>query len=669
MAIPVPADIFELLPKININTYPYPGAIFPNAKFLDQFTVTIIFSVNESTTGEYDLIINNKPMDMSNINLMDLGTYGYNGTLSEIIFTAEEILQLKNDIVNDTFSNSKLLEEKIQNVDISNINCDEIVDSTDPNYTPNIVTTTLLDDQGNVIKTIKTDLNNTSKESCQDPLEKLKISILDSIPAIDINNNIPDTQDPNCILPEDSILTEDLKTDLAKVNVASDITTNDVNTFETQTNSLINNQLNKFNNLNGENINLDNYEENIKNELEDNLNINFPKYGMPLIVLNPDLNIIINIVDQEIQVLNISDIDSPVSKDIKTDLKIDINLHPGARIIPGIKYILKYSRNYNNHSLELSREYENNIYSDELTSTVDTGLFYLGVDKAGLKHFCGTFYHVQLDENKSLSLFDIINTKRSFTPVYGALAFYDFYNIDLDNTRIFINRVFPYETEMNPITMTDNFKLLDRLNNDYTFMNHGIIEDIFCSKNIMNTSFCISTWIKKHPYSNPYNLLKYDKSRQVLLADTINNNYLYYNENSKVFHIEFFNQKFKVNYELQNDIWYLITFKYNKNLNKLYLEIRTEIPNDLLNINKNITSFELEETENILDNKFQLTNIYGNYNIQKQDFYNKFNCVSGPIILHKEYQDSVVFDNLFKTQWLVLKDYIDIGTGDLGDLL
>lgn len=682
--IVAPKDLFELAPQImDISKYPYPGAMFPAFKFMNVFSIMITFRIPFGTMDhDIKLTIDKEVTNLEKIKNMDLSSYGIQGTVEDISNLSRIETSLNNTTIKNAFKQTEALQDKLKNpVDTtqtipSNCNSQPPFDTglVDSDGNP-IVKTDITNLSGEVVSTVESKVSDTI-QSCDNSGESIKKTILDGIPEVNMDAfNSEQLKDPLCQLPEDNKTSESIKQAVTKANLATDTSSTDVNDVLDEFNSLqteTENKLKKYFNNNQDIQTSDEYyQQNVA--LPENEDLKYEDYGIPLLVLNPELNIIINIVDNELRVLNFNQVDSAISPNPQNQvLKIDTSLNPDAKILEEITYTLVYSRNYNSHTLELRREFSDVVFTDTAVNPVDTGVFYLGMDKAGLKFFCGRIYTAQIFENEQVNLSSFIESNFKFNTIPGALGFYDFYNrsdVDPLDTRIYYNKVYPYQSKLlGPISMTSNYELLPRLNNNYTFMNHGVIDNIFCKNNMLKNDFTIMLWIKKHPYSNRFKTIEYNRSQQYLIHDAINNNYVFYDEMQRSFYVQFFGHKEHFDYVLNNNEWYLISFKLNRFEKKVTLNILSlRNPSDLTSVN--LSSFDIVldiPDEELKYKEFNLTSIYGEYNHEaeihnKIRYINKFNCVSGPIIFFNHYQPNILEEIIYQTHYKVLREYVNIG--------
>jgi len=684
-AIVVPAEIFNIVPEIeDMRSFPYPGAIFSTAQYIDRFSIFITFELNPvSYYADQPLSINKTDLSADTISQLDLTEFGFDGKVSDLA-NIEAIKQLTGTNVLNEMQNSVNIMDNLEELKanpLNQVSCPELTTEEQLELEEaNLMTTEIRDTEGNVIETIQTQLSEQpfSCPNSTDPAAELTANILNGLVIPSADNPLDTSTEPAvCHIPEGPY--QDIVKDaLTTAEVQTNVTTLDVNNITNSLTAVVDRQLELIGNNTA--IDPDTAEENvevIKDMLDD---VELVQYGIPVLVINKELNIIIQIVNGELRVLNfdkfITDIPGleipntpsgfkPNISTLNPELKIDIVENPGARILPGIKYTLMYSRRFNNHKIELQREFKDEVYQAEAVAGIDTGMFYLGTDKAGLKHFCGKFHdvHLTLDGSDSVRNY---NRQNSFmNEIYGALAFYDFYNPgdSISNqalSRIKFNKVYPYKNITNAISMRGDWKLEDRLTNNYTFMNHGFIDDIFCKDFFLKKSFTISVWINKNRRLDNPEDFRY-KKRQMIISDNINENYFWYDESTYEFNIQFHGFHYRMFFNIIPQLWNMVTFRYSAELQKFYLDvkIKTKDIDGIYTTETFSEEFQLDTDLEVANKKeFRLLNIFAEYIWDKKEHQNIFDCLSGPIILYDNFQTDLIINNNFENQWPVLDEYL-----------
>ena len=691
----VPAEIFELAPEIpDMKSFKYPGAEFSTAQYLNKFSVFITFEINSTSYyNDRTLSINKITISEDNLADMDLSKYGFTGKVSDLA-AIESLKQLTGTNVLDAMQESVNAIDNMEALKADPLNaagCPELTTEQQQEIIDqNLMQTEIKDLEGNVIKTVYTQLSEQpfTCPNSTDPNAEMTANILNNMHIPDSNNPLPPANAPVCNIPEGPY--RDLASDaLTTAKVHENVTSTDVNNLSSNIQTIVDEQVSLLSNTNQD---ITTVEDNI-NAVQDLLKAPpLIQYGIPILTINKELNLIIHVVNGELQVLNFDKFitsipGSPDQVDLPNipdgaeaglsefvpSLKIDILENPGARILPGIKYTLMYSRRYSTHKLQLRREYMEEVYEAEASSGIDTGIFFLGTDKAGLKHFCGTFYdvHLSLDTYTDVKQY---TSRNLFLPeITGALAFYDFYNPGDDAnsqalSRIKYNKVYPYKNIMNAISMRGNWKLEDRLTNSYTFMNHGFIDDIFCKDFFMKKSFTISIWINKNRRLDlPSDFQA--KQRQMIVSDNINENFIWYNESTYEINVNFHGYEHKMFYNIIPQLWNFMTFRYSQEMQKFFIDIKIKRKDSegILRSETYSESFDLDATPEDSNNKnFLLLNLLAEYVWEEKTHQNQFDCLCGPIILYDSFQTDTVITANFENQFPVLQEYQYSGITEIG---
>lgn len=692
----VPAEIFELAPEIpDMKSFKYPGAEFVTAQYLDRFSVFITFEIN--STSYYDdrtLSINKVPISTDNISNMDLGQYGFEGKVSDLA-AIESLKQLTGSNILDAMNESVTAIDNMEALKADPLNAEgcpvltaeeeqEIIDQ-------NLMATEIKDLEGNVIKTVYTQLSEQPFvcPSSTDPNAEMTANILKNIQIPDSDNPLPAAKPAVCNIPAGPY--QDLAKDaLTTANVHENVTTTDATALSANIQAVVDEQVALLGNVTDQDVSL--ADDNVL-AVQDLLTPpDLVQYGIPIITLNKELNIIIHVVNGELQILNFDKFITSVPGqpslpnipdgaesgigDFLPSLKIDILENPEARILPGIKYTLMYSRRYSTHTLQLQKEYSEEIYRDTASSAVDTGIFLLGTDKAGLKHFCGTFYDVHLSLENYSNIRQYTSRNLFMKEIPGALAFYDFYSPGDDPKnaalgRIKYNKVYPYKNIMNAISMRGKYNLENRLTNSYTFMNHGFIDDIFCKDFFMKKSFTISIWLNKNRRLDNPEDFKY-KKRQMIISDNVNENFIWYDESTYELVIQFHGFEHRMFFNIIPQLWNFMTFRYSAEMQKFFIDIKVKRKNvdGILETETYSEEFQLDATpEAALNKTFLLLNILAEYIWDEKQYQNQFDCLCGPIILYDNFQTDTVINGNFENQWPVLLEYKYSGIGGIQNLV
>jgi len=692
----VPEEIFDILPQVdNILEHRGLGAQFSSFQNNSKFSLSITFKINHDAYYEDKLlIINDKKLNYDNIGDMVLLNYGSTGKLSDVTLThtfteammptnmaemenqlLEAFAQVKDGNIPPAEDCPEPTKEDIQTINDANIKTIDIKNS-----------------DGVVIQTVTANLENNSIvcDNVSGLSKTLKASFLNSLPTIDPGNNIePTVADPICALP-DSSLKDTLKIKQQELNLSTETIASyneDLLNSPSGLTTIVQNQLKVLNSRTGSEDVVD--PDTIKEIVEDITKNTSPKFGIPLVTINPNQNIIIQIQNDQIEVLNIDKIPSrsdgiiekPTDDENLNNSIPDIGKNkliiPASdlKILPEVVYVLVYTRNNNFHKLEVKKLYDDETFSNEIISPADTGVYYLGMDKSGLKQFCGIFYDVHLAKDE-IDINGVSFNQDSLPTQYGALAYYDFYNKNEDDTRVIHNRAYAYKSVGKPLAIRGKHWFLeDRLNGNYTFPNHCYIDDMFCKNKFTNKSFAVILYFKKNAKMNEEKYDSFNKeyvpNKQVFLSDPVNNNLFYYDEIEMTFNIDFHGYKDILDINIVPDKWYQLSIRYNYEEQLLTTDIYCK---NLLGLDKfayldNSSTTKISKTtlldgdlETARKKLFMINSLYGEYSFEDKEYQYLFDTVVGPIALfdNKLYDSTV--NNFFEGFYPVLNNYKEIGS-------
>jgi len=635
----VPENIFDLLPEIeDIRNYKGLGAIFSPKEYLDRFSISITFEISsEAYYSDEVLEINNTEIDINN---MDLSNYGFDGTIADIV-NINAFENINSTVIEEANSEIKNSLDTITSPDLLNGDVPDCPEPTqeelDEFNTENSTTVYIKNEDDEIIQEVSMNLLDNSK-TCDNSnvSEQLKSTFLNSLPKINPGNNIKPSTSPLCILPENSELSIKTKKELQKLNITTD-------SIEDYNNKLLTEGIDKTVSEainNSKIIGESNTPEEQQQLVNETIAKELPKYGIPLLEINTDENIIINIVDGELQVLNFS-----------KEFKIDIE---NIKILPEIIYTMVYIKNFNSHTIILKKYFEDDKFSNTKLTTDKTGLFYLGMDKSGLKQFCGKIYDIQL-KKENIDIIDITSGTTYFPELYGTLAYYDFYNKSEIDSRIIYNKVYPYQSISKPLSLRGkDWYLETRKNGNYTFPNHSIIDDLFCKNKFTTKDFSIILFFKRNAYLTEINP-EYFISNQVIFSDIINSNSVWYDEKNMELHIEFHGYSDKIFINFVPGTWYQLSIRYDYINQRFFTDVIYE---DSKLISSNI-SLDTPGEQNT--KAFQLNSIYGEYSFNERMYKNKFDTLSGPLVLFDKLVTSEYLKQLYVSFYPVLNYYKDVG--------
>lgn len=696
----VPENIFEIAPSIkNINDYNGLGAQFKSFKDKNQFSVSVTFEIsNEAYYNDELLIINDKSVDLNNMGNMLLNNYGFDGKLKDLVVLDDIKTSISKSTLDNAESNIKNKLNEIKN----GIHDPSTLPTCPPPTTEEASSTTaanttkinIKNKDNTIIQTVTMDLADNSKTCTTSDgiVENLKATFLNALPNIDPGNNIaPSTVSPICQLPDNSELKTKVQLEVQKLNLGQSTLQNyNKNLLDDGLSKAVSKQLKLIETTTGKSLS-DRSPENINNLVKDTLKNSLPAYGIPILQINLDLNIIIQVENGKLSVLNFdkyisgqsvldktyvgpskdSNLKNSLPDIAKKKLEIDYGPNTDAKVIPDVIYTLVYTRKFNYHSLELKRFYGTEVYKDEEVSSIGTGLYYLGMDKSGLKQFCGKFYDVHLQKDP-IDINKITFGENYLPTIYGALAYYNFFNKSKEETKVVHNRVYPYKSLGKPLAIQGkNWYYEPRKSGNYTFPNHAIIDDMFCKNKFTNTSFGISLFFKRNSFMHmEYNNPDYSITRQVIVSDVINNNFVYYDERNMFLVINFHGFVSKIFVNFVPGMWYQLTLRYDFEKQKFitrinYKNLRDTARYDFLKVSTTRTiKGEMDLDKDIgkaATKNFQLNSLYAEYSFSNRWYLNPFDTLCGPIVLYDSYLEDLIIDGLFESFYPVLNYYKDVG--------
>ena len=685
----VPETIFDYAPPVkNIVDYRGLGAQFKTYKNNKKFSVSVTFEISQDAYyNDIPLVINNKKFDLNNIGSLVLNNYGYDGQLSDLVLVTEISESVSKETVDDaaTAATDKLEEIKNGLIDPTTLpDC--------PTPTPaeasatsaaNTSTVEIKNKDNVVIQTVTMDLSDNTMicPNSNGTSEALKATYLNNLPNMNPGNHItPSTVSPICNLPDHSELKTTIQTKTKELNL-NQTTLEDYNTnlLDNGIHKAVTDQINLIEAKTGKTL-ADSSPANINNNVNNLIQNSLPNYCIPILTINADLNIIIQVENGKLSVLNFDNyisgqtdpnLNNAIPDIGKKKLEILYDTDTDAKIIPEVMYTVVYTRNFNYHTIELKRFYGTKVFKDEEVSSVETGLYYLGMDKGGLKQFCGIIHDVHLQEDP-IDINNITFSENYIPDLYGALAYYDFYNKSEEDTRVIYNRVYPYKSLGKPLAIRGRYWYLEsRKSGNYTFPNHCYIDDMFCKNKFTDKSFGIVLFFKRNAFMTPLNPnAECSIHKQVLVSDPVNDNYIYYNEQSMHLEIRFHGYRSEIFVNFIPDIWYQVTFRYNFNEQKFYTDIfyKNLDPTQeysFLNAGTTQSISDVMELDPDLDTArgkhFLLNSLYAEYSFTNKGYVYPFDTVCGPIVLYNKFVEDDIVAGLIETFYPVLHYYKDVG--------
>ena len=189
-----------------------------------------------------------------------------------------------------------------------------------------------------------------------------------------------------------------------------------------------------------------------------------------------------------------------------------------------------------------------------------------------------------------------------------------------------------------------NNELLVESNKYKNALREAFVTNFYCKETILNKSFTMSFWIKRIDDS----LAPINPERMVLISDTKYFNNIYYNKLTTELIIELNNknQIIKIPKAMNGNTWYNIVLKFDHLLNRLKLFVTSEDENDLqsLYVGSPISQF-----------KFNLISLLAEFDFIKKDFSNYYPCLLGNVIMDMNYIGDDKLQEFFEIQKLGFK--------------
>jgi len=346
--------------------------------------------------------------------------------------------------------------------------------------------------------------------------------------------------------------------------------------------------------------------------------------GIPLACLNKDEKIYLQILDKK-PTVNIYNLNGDI---LQINKEIDL-LNPS---------VIAFKTDGFNHELYYISEKENQLYSNKMTIPKDLGIYTIGIDIDAQKPYCGLIFDIRILTARESLVDDYLNNSYLFTFPTGALAFYDWHK-----DRIYYNLVFPLPDLQKPVKMfgmnNQNRYFIDTTKNPYHFMKHTFITEFFCPNNVLeNKDFSLMFWFNVESDCKINNGLGFSDFR-CIIEDRKYGTKLYYDDYLKIFKLEYIDENQNkiekyFHYYLTKDTWYFCNFKYKKDENKLYFNIRdieTGAKSEIIwedvklrnfALTSMLTEFKNNKYTNFFDCKFGTLAIFDSFLLdEREDFY------------------------------------------------
>jgi hypothetical protein len=357
------------------------------------------------------------------------------------------------------------------------------------------------------------------------------------------------------------------------------------------------------------------------------------KYSIPLIVLNQEHNIILQIVDKKIFLQFKSN-----SLVMSAPLIIDHEL------VPDDTYMLVFGTN--NLMVDLKLITQDKIVH-EIRGINSSGVSLLptiiGGNADGTESFCGaTLLDLIFSKGGGLSDDYYNRSVMSYIPRTAAVVF-DFsvsqgsrvFNTINKAGAVFIKDQTVLDRFNNPIEVAaqkaDYYG--DILSNNYYQVLNGYMDNFFCRENLQNKDFTVSLWLNK--------IDTVESTRHIILADDINQNYIYYDSVANRIILDIYLEEIQFVF-IQLTTWTHITFKHNYYSNRFVLDIHElDGASHTLAINSRI--------------QFSLMSIFAEYSYDTKKYINEFGGLLSTVSIFFTDIDSLTYNTLHNEQSILVR--------------
>ena len=476
---------------------------------------------------------------------------------------------------------------------------DEVIypDAAEDNQTINI-----LDSDGNIIRTITTDINARAQKTT--PTGTKGITILDNIPENYNDDLNPDIHEASIISLSDSFIKEKLWISHEYMpNISNEIS---------DASGLFTSPIDDMNTL----LQPEDIPDPIPviDILSKDIDI---WYGIPLINLSPREipvkdSIILHIDTQKDFTLNITNVVGTGLDGL--EIRIDKTIPPGTRFMAGV-----YISN-NNLSIYLKIDGDDTLYEKSilLFEVPPFNLTSFGTDNEGLKSLCGYIWDIRYLEQP----FNYNNNPSTPIPYVSPGGF----TYDMNSGRIQGDALYPIGIGLKPSYNSGDWIFLD---DQWRAVYNGYLDRFFCRTNLQNTSFSL-TWYQYQ--------FGYPDGIKTLLSDNIHSNYIRYDYDNFNLIVDFNGTHFEQIISLPEFIWIQFNIRYNLEDNQLIISLR---------------DFFWERTETIyidinpnLD--FELISLWGRFDEDLGRYIEIQNGLFTLLSIHDRYQTENELDKMFQ---------------------
>jgi len=384
----------------------------------------------------------------------------------------------------------------------------------------------------------------------------------------------------------------------------------------------------------------------LKNPIETKVNVitKIPdlKYSIPLLLLNKEKNIMIQIVDRKIY------FQFPSSSVVNSEpIVIDHQLDVDA------VYMLVF--NYSGLLFNISLITEDkkiisakgiNIDGYDLFPTI------IGGNNNGTASFCGTILDVITSKSGRKTLSYYKRSNLSYVPKTSSIVF-DFSLFDGGLVRNVANRVgLGYAKEINELD--DRFNAPTKLSNQIATGTgkvvslpkfyqcfDGYVDNFFCKDNLIGKDFTISIWAYSKNNAG---------TRHILIADDINNIFVYYDAFAHKIVMDVQGTKEIVYITL--DYWTQITFKHSLLSNNYHLTVHKLAHGNIAETRTNLVIKHKAQ--------FALMSIFAEYDHKTRLYGNRFNGLLSTITIFMNTIDESIYMDMHNNQKIMVKGMEDV---------
>ncbi len=320
------------------------------------------------------------------------------------------------------------------------------------------------------------------------------------------------------------------------------------------------------------------------------------------------------------------------------DTKLEIDTEP---IYAGTKFIAGFITDGVRHTLVqqiLAPGHE--IHSKTIVKPHNFTINSFGCDTRQIKNLCGVIHDIYVwDWAVPEDVTKLADNNLQPPYPFGALAFYDF-----NHARVIYNLVHERRGFLSPVriggTKGHDWNLFsDDISKTWKFMQNGYLEDFFCRRKFLKSSFSI-VW--------HHQIEKNGSGRQYLISDDINNNYLYYDFMNMEFILKFNGVTERWAFYMPPKKWLQYSLRYNQVTGEIFIGCI-----DFESGNYYGSSFNIGT-----DLIFELMSMLARYEIRTKTYRDKFNCSFGMLMLFDDFRSEAFLNKYFLEEKIVIEELV-----------